>query len=279
MRRAVAPFLFAVFWAAATDASFALRGVLAAHASAGSALAAFGVAAAVVACPLLVLALLASAISARLRGVASDLASAPSGGRRPRSTRRGDLHGRGRSRCASLGDAWTIACRGHERPLCRNASGRDRAGGGGRCSRGDSAPAVGGSSSDRARGALSATAAAHARHRGAGRLCAGLDLAGTAATAETRAWSLGSLLVASEPPPPRALFLYVDDWRSGIHYQARALIDGRFKFVRDLSSGAEQVFDLETDPGEFKNLRRARQDVRNRLSMWLDAWDPGVDFR
>jgi len=104
-----------------------------------------------------------------------------------------------------------------------------------------------------------------------------LSLCGAPASA-SRAWDLTAFLFGAPEARERPLFLYVDDWRAGVHYQVRAVVDGTMKFVRDLPSGTEQLFELGRDPAEERNLRRRRPQVRDRLSALLDSWDAGVDF-
>ena len=99
-----------------------------------------------------------------------------------------------------------------------------------------------------------------------------LALAGGNAEVAGRAWNLGAFVFPgrSVALPPRPAFLYVDDWRGGVHYEARGVVEGRFKLVRDLPTGAEQLFDLEADPGETRNLRRALPAVHARLAAVLE---------
>ncbi|AKU96355.1 Choline-sulfatase [Labilithrix luteola] len=85
-------------------------------------------------------------------------------------------------------------------------------------------------------------------------------------------WNLGSYVVAEDPPRDRALRLYADTWHSGIHYQARAVVKGRFKLLRDLTTGAEQVFNVDEDPDEVHDLKHHLPDVRKALASYLDTW-------
>lgn len=85
-------------------------------------------------------------------------------------------------------------------------------------------------------------------------------------------WNLGSYVVAEDPPRERALRLYADMWHSGIHYQQRGVVKGRFKLLRDLTTGSEQVFDIDDDPEEVHDLKQLLPDVRKRLASHLDTW-------
>jgi arylsulfatase A-like enzyme len=49
----------------------------------------------------------------------------------------------------------------------------------------------------------------------------------------------------------------------------QALTDGRQKYIRFLSSGAEQFFDLENDPNELCNLA-GQESWQNTLSVWRE---------
>jgi arylsulfatase A-like enzyme len=89
-------------------------------------------------------------------------------------------------------------------------------------------------------------------------------------------WDLGAYL-GHEPDPTtsdRLLFLYVDTWRRGVHFEARGVVDGRYKLVRDLSAGTEQLFDLDADPGEVHNARWRLRAEASKLRTALDSWNP-----
>jgi hypothetical protein len=101
-----------------------------------------------------------------------------------------------------------------------------------------------------------------------------LELARAPLPANTSAWPLGAFLFGPSPLPERPIFLYVDDVRAGVHYEARAIVDKRLKFVRDLSSGVEQLFDLEHDPGETRDVKDRWPANRAHLAAVLDGWAP-----
>jgi arylsulfatase A-like enzyme len=100
-----------------------------------------------------------------------------------------------------------------------------------------------------------------------------LALAGGVADDTVHAWNLGAFMFPGvrTPPPSRAAFLYVDDWRAGVHYEARGVVLGHNKLVRDLKSGAEALFDLDLDPGETRNVRRALPAVHAELAALLES--------
>ncbi len=89
----------------------------------------------------------------------------------------------------------------------------------------------------------------------------------------TTAWRLGGML-AGAAAPGRPLFLYVDDWRAGVRYESRGVVDGRWKLARDLPTGFEELYDLDADPTESRSRARDAPEVRARLAALVDAWDP-----
>jgi arylsulfatase A-like enzyme len=86
-----------------------------------------------------------------------------------------------------------------------------------------------------------------------------------------QAWNLLALMTSDAPPPPRPIFLYVDDWRAGVHYEARAVVLGDLKLMRDLPTGTEQLFDEIKDPAEAHDLHRRPLPAKDRLRALLDA--------
>ena len=50
----------------------------------------------------------------------------------------------------------------------------------------------------------------------------------------------------------------------------RAVVGPRFKLIRDLTSGAERLYDLELDPGEREDVAALHPAARERLSAALD---------
>jgi choline-sulfatase len=100
-----------------------------------------------------------------------------------------------------------------------------------------------------------------------------LALAGGHAGSGARAWSLGAFVFPSRgaPPPPRPAFLYVDDWRAGVHYEAAASSSGASSSCATCQPAPSNLFDLEEDPDEIDNLRRVRLAVHAQLGALLDA--------
>jgi choline-sulfatase len=98
-------------------------------------------------------------------------------------------------------------------------------------------------------------------------------LAGAEPARGSRAWNLLALMTSDAPAPLRPIFLYVDDWRAGVHYESRAVVEGPFKLMRDLPTGTEQFFDLARDPGEALESRRRSRAAYDRLRALLDGWE------
>jgi arylsulfatase A-like enzyme len=96
-----------------------------------------------------------------------------------------------------------------------------------------------------------------------------LDLAGF----ETRALgfqadSLAPLMRGEVPTSSPLLFAEVDylpDKKVERTARKRALIGERFKLIRDNDTGTLELYDLERDPGETRDLAEARPDVVARL--------------
>jgi hypothetical protein len=49
------------------------------------------------------------------------------------------------------------------------------------------------------------------------------------------------------------------------------IFDGRWKLIEDRSSGGEYLFDVETDPGEHRNVLTDQPSVYRRLRDAIDA--------
>ncbi|MDB4992827.1 MAG: Choline-sulfatase, partial [Myxococcaceae bacterium] len=89
---------------------------------------------------------------------------------------------------------------------------------------------------------------------------------------KSKARSLVDLIGKPESASARPIYLYADDTTGAVHIGARAVIEGRFKYVRDVTTNVDQLFDLDADPGESENLRRSNPDVRAHLARQLDGW-------
>lgn len=100
------------------------------------------------------------------------------------------------------------------------------------------------------------------------------ELTGLPADKECQTWDLMPYLRGA-PMPPRALFLYSDQWRTGVHYVSRGVIDvdGRTKLNRNISVGTRDLVDILDDPGELTNLADARPKDAERLSDMIDGWE------
>ena len=101
-----------------------------------------------------------------------------------------------------------------------------------------------------------------------------LALAGAPPMKASGAWSLLPFLAngTNETATDRPVFLYVDDWRGDVHYQSRGVVDGPFKYVRDVETGVAELFDERTDPAELVDLERTLPMVRTQLASLVEAW-------
>ena len=75
--------------------------------------------------------------------------------------------------------------------------------------------------------------------------------------------------------PARPLFLYADQWRTGVHYVLRGVldVDGRTKLIRNMSAGTRELFDVGADPDEMSDLSSAMPETRDRLNELIDGWE------
>ena len=64
----------------------------------------------------------------------------------------------------------------------------------------------------------------------------------------------------------RPIFLFGDLIRHTIHYEARGVVQGGFKYIRYEPVDVEQLFDLREDPQESKNLAASHEALRARLA-------------
>ena len=100
------------------------------------------------------------------------------------------------------------------------------------------------------------------------------DLTGLPPDPETQTWDLLPY-IRGTPMPARQLFLYSDQWRTGIHYVSRGVIDtdGRTKLIVNQSVGTHELYDIVADPDELTNLASMRPDDVARLSDAVDGWE------
>ena len=54
--------------------------------------------------------------------------------------------------------------------------------------------------------------------------------------------------------------------------EIRAIRHGRWKLIEWYESGDRELYDLDADPSETKNLAKERADVADRLRAKLSAW-------
>jgi arylsulfatase A-like enzyme len=69
-----------------------------------------------------------------------------------------------------------------------------------------------------------------------------------------------------ESHPPRAYFYVAED-----HFTL-GVREGRWKYILDLREGVDELFDLDRDPNEQRNLSTSQRDITDRLRQRLAAW-------
>ncbi len=76
-------------------------------------------------------------------------------------------------------------------------------------------------------------------------------------------------MCAADPTPkhaPRAYFYVAqNEFMLGVR-------EGNWKYILDLRAGAEELFDLEHDPNEQRNLAATQPERSARLRQHLAAW-------
>jgi arylsulfatase A-like enzyme len=90
------------------------------------------------------------------------------------------------------------------------------------------------------------------------------DAAGCPARLPPDGLSLLPRLRHGEALPPRPLY-----WR---HQERRAMREGRWKLL-DPGDAAAELYDLETDPGESRDLAAAEPARLAAMQVALDRWD------
>jgi choline-sulfatase len=102
-----------------------------------------------------------------------------------------------------------------------------------------------------------------------------LELAQLPPDPKSPGWSLVPyiLTVPKTPRPQRPLFLYADIIRANVHYEARGVVDRPYKYIRDINTNQNMLFDVDQDPEEQLNLADAAPKTRERLAEMLDSWE------
>jgi arylsulfatase A-like enzyme len=100
-----------------------------------------------------------------------------------------------------------------------------------------------------------------------------LELAGAPKDPTTHAWSLVPLFdgTANTSEWQRPFYLYIDQWRGSVHLEERGVLDGAYKYVRDVASGASFLYDEENNPLETSNLRKRMPAKTDLLAGMVDA--------
>ena len=104
-----------------------------------------------------------------------------------------------------------------------------------------------------------------------------LALAG-ASHPESRGWNLMPLLEHGDDAGDRQrpIFLFTDLTRGTVRHQIRGVLQGRLKYVRDLSSGTSALYDVVSDPKELTDVSASAPRERARLAELLESWERGT---
>jgi arylsulfatase A-like enzyme len=99
------------------------------------------------------------------------------------------------------------------------------------------------------------------------------ELTGLPPDPDTQTWDLLPYLRGT-PMPPRPIYLYSDQWRTGVHYVSRGIIDvdGHTKLIHNISVRSHELYDIAKDPTEHDNLANDEPEVVARLSGMVDGW-------
>ncbi len=99
-------------------------------------------------------------------------------------------------------------------------------------------------------------------------------LTGLAHEPASQAWDLMPYIEGA-PMPARNLYFYGDLWRSGVHFEERALLapDNEMKFIHDMSNNMNMLLDIKRDPDELSNLSDAQPALASQMGEMLDSWD------
>lgn len=104
-----------------------------------------------------------------------------------------------------------------------------------------------------------------------------LELAGLAAPHERSSASLLPLVSsATAEGPQRPHFLFTDLPQGNVRHHARGIVAGRYKLVRDLTTGNTGLYDVLADPEEREDLSRRLPSERANLAETLEGWESWV---
>jgi arylsulfatase A-like enzyme len=102
-----------------------------------------------------------------------------------------------------------------------------------------------------------------------------LMLAGAMPDRRTHAWNLLPFLTEGDRAgnPKRPIFLYADITDGVVQHEARGVLLGRYKLVRDLSTGSMEMFDVVADPDEKTDVSARHPAERTELAGVLEGWE------
>jgi arylsulfatase A-like enzyme len=102
-----------------------------------------------------------------------------------------------------------------------------------------------------------------------------LMLAGAPPDRATHAWNLMPFLTEGDKAadPTRPLFMYTDLTKGMTRHQARGVLLGHYKLIRDLSTGTVEMFDVAADPEENTDVSSKHPVERAQLGQTLEGWE------
>ena len=102
-----------------------------------------------------------------------------------------------------------------------------------------------------------------------------LTLAGASPDPKTNAWNLVPFLTEGDKAadPKRSLFLYADLVKGTVRRHERGVLVGRYKYLRDIVTGATELYDVTADPEERQDLSGKLPKLRASLAEQLEGWE------
>jgi arylsulfatase A-like enzyme len=100
-------------------------------------------------------------------------------------------------------------------------------------------------------------------------------LAGATAEPASTAWNLVPYIALGERPGDRErpIYLYAELQSEGINYNSRGVVVDRLKFIRDITTGTKQLYDVIADPEERNDLGDKMPEKRDELGELVDSWE------
>ncbi len=101
-----------------------------------------------------------------------------------------------------------------------------------------------------------------------------LDLVNLSSPQEFEGQSLVAAMLGKAPVPDRPVFSELLPYTSWKEHH-KVVIQGDLKYIRVLTAGTQELYDLSKDPGEQKDLSRTNKEDVEKMRAKLDAWMSG----